>query len=282
MFSGRLARIAQPVILAILSGFLGTLSGPRALAQPPETGPSKARKGQQKDALTADDLEDFDRKFRVDLDFAQAESGREKFREAEAKFDIVIQETESFIQRLANATLPKNGFIVMNGLKTPMTVDTETALFQRTLTKAQNGKLQAEALRNVVDIETQAADLLNAGKYLDARDSYQKAKDALALNRAKIDDSTFQVYQERAEIGQRESITTLWGNEYGRLRDKYNRTTEDGKMSPEEIRRTIESVAEEISTKGYTDPSKHPDMPSDARDLFRHLLDVANQFLKSQ
>jgi hypothetical protein len=277
MFSGRLARIAPLTIVAILAGLPGTLPGSRALAQ----SQSRAKQAPQKDVLTADDLHDSDQKFRVDLDVAQGDSAREKFREAQDHFALVIEETESFIKRIANASLPQNGFILMNGARIPMTVETETELFQGILTKARNGKLQAAALQNVADIQTQAADLLSAGKYPDARDTWQKAKDALALNRSQIDDSTFQFFQARADNGQRESITMLWANEYRRLRDKYNRTTEDDKMSPEEIRGTIQSVAEEISSRGYTDPLKHPDMPADARDLFRKLLDVANQYLHS-
>jgi hypothetical protein len=53
-------------------------------------------------------------------------------------------------------------------------------------------------------------------------------------------------------------------------------------MSPEEIRGTIQSVADEIVKEGYADPSKYPDMPDDARVLFHNLLDAANQYLRSQ
>ena len=140
----------------------------------------------------------------------------------------------------------------------------------------------AHILRAATDIQKQAMDLLSAGKYPEDRDAYRKSAEFLVENRAQLDDPTFQFYSTRAENGQKQSITDFWGKAFRRLRDKYNRTTEDAKMSPDEIRGTIQSVAEEIIREGYTDPAKHPDMPEDARALFLTLLTTANQYIGSK
>ncbi len=146
----------------------------------------------------------------------------------------------------------------------------------------RNIKETAGALRKVAEIQKQAADLLNAGKYPGDRDTYQKSADVLTENHSHIDDAEFQFFSQRSETGRKESISTYWANQFRLLKVRYNRTTEDAKMSPEEIHRTIQSVADEIVREGYADPLKHPDMPGDARALFHNLLDAADQYLGSQ
>ena len=79
--------------------------------------------------------------------------------------------------------------------------------------------------------------------------------------------------------GQKHSSADYWGAKFRGLQNKYNRTTEEPKMSTEEIRATIKAVADEIADRGYTDAAKFPDMPEDARTLFRTLSTAANQYL---
>jgi len=62
-----------------------------------------------------------------------------------------------------------------------------------------------------------------------------------------------------SDSGEKASVTSYWSNEYARLRDKYNTSTADG-LSQDDVRRIIKSVADEIVSKGYNDPSKNADM----------------------
>ncbi len=69
---------------------------------------------------------------------------------------------------------------------------------------------------------------------------YQKAADVLAANRTQLDDATFEFFATRSSNGLTQASTAYWAQEFRRLKDKYNKTTEGG-MTPEEIRRTIQS-----------------------------------------
>jgi hypothetical protein len=77
---------------------------------------------------------------------------------------------------------------------------------------------------------------------------------------------------------QSESVTTYWSDEFGRLRDRYNKSTDD-KLTPSQVRDIIQGVMKEIDDKGYLDPAKHPDMPDDAHNLFQTLADAGNKYL---
>jgi len=216
------------------------------------------------------------------MDAAQEAYDREKFGDADDGFSQLAQEIEATIKRISVATLPKNSFMEVEGVKKPATIQAETEWFTRTMNKAQQKKNAADILRKATDIQKQAADLLSAGKYPEDRDAYQRSAELLTENRSRIADEEFQFFSARSENGRRLSVTTFWAKQFGLLRDRYNRTTEDAKMSPEEIRRTIQSVADEIVSQGYSDPMKHTDMPDDARALFHNLLDAANQYLGAQ
>jgi hypothetical protein len=256
----------------------------------PMTGPpvqtqseqSRTDQPQPKNVLTIAEINALDAGFHKKMDAAQDAFAHEKFADAEDGFSQLAKEIQDTIKRISTATLQKNSFIEIDGVKKPATIQTETEWFTRSLNKAQQRKNAAGILLKVTDIQKQAADLLSAGKYPDDRDAYQKATDLLAESRAQVDDTEFQFYSARSENGLKVSLTTYWAKQFRSLRDKYNRTTDDPKMSPEEVHQTIKSVADEIVREGYVDPTKHPDMPADARLLFRNLLDAANQYLGSQ
>jgi hypothetical protein len=237
---------------------------------------------QPKNVLTIAEINELDVGFHKKMDAAQEAFEHEKFGDAEDGFSQLVQDVQGAIKRISVATLQKNTFIEIDGVKKPATMQTETEWFTRTLNKAQQKKNAAGVLRKVTEIQKQAADLLSAGKYPEDRDAYQKSTDLLTASRSQIDDGEFQFYSARSENGRSVSVTTYWAKQFRALRDKYNKTTDDPRMSPEEIHRTIKSVADEITREGYADPMKHPDMPDDARVLFHNLLDAANQYLGSQ
>ena len=278
-------RLVTP-ILAILFGFAGIS---RAQSLIPNAGKSstpfeqsQSNGPQPKNLLTLAELNALDAKFHKDLDAAQDAFDREAFGDAEQGFAQLTQEIEDTIKKIAVSTMPKNSFFEIDGVKKPVTVQTETELFTRTLDKAKHRKDAAAILGNVSDTQKQAMALLTAGKYPDDLDTYRKSLQALTENRSKLDDSTFQFYSARAENGQKQSSADYWGAKFRALRDKYNRTTEEPRMSQEEIRGTIKAVADEIATQGYTDAAKFPDMPDDARALFGTLLSTAKQYLTAQ
>ena len=232
--------------------------------------------------MTLEELNSLDAKFHKELDAAQDAFDREAFSDAEQGFAQLTQEIDDTIKRIAVSTFPKNAFFQVDGVKKPVNVQTETELFTRTLDKARRKKDAAGILRDVTDMQLQAIALMNAHKYPDDRDAYRKSLEALIENHSKLDDSTFQFYSARSENGQKESSTEYWGAKFRGLRDKYNRTTEEPKMSPEEIRGTIKAVEDEITTEGYMDAAKFPDMPDDARTLFGTLLSAAKQYMAAQ
>jgi len=278
-------RLLAP-LLAILFGSTGILRA-QASAMPNKGGPSSPFTQSPKEALaknlmTIDELNALDAKFHKELDAAQDAFDREGFSDAEQGFAQLTQEIEDTIKRIAVSTMPKNSFLQIDGVKTPVTIQTETELFTRTLDKAKRKKEAAGVLRNVTDMQKQAMALLTAGKYPDDMDTYRKSLQALTENRSKLDDTTFQFYSSRSENGQKESSAEYWGAKFRALRDKYNRTAEEPKMPPEEIRSTIKAVADEITAQGYMDAAKFPDMPEDARALFGTLLGAANQYLAAQ
>jgi hypothetical protein len=243
---------------------------------------STSKGSQPKNLLPLAELHTLDVKFQKETDAAKDAFDREAFSDAEQGYAQLIQEIEDTIKKIAVSTLPKNSYIEVDGVKKPATIQTETEWYTDTLDKAKRKKDASSLLRNVNDMQKQAMDLLTAGKYPDDLDTYRKSLQVLTENRVKLDDATFQFYSARSENGQKESTTEYWGGKFRALRNKYNRTADEPKMSPEEIRSTIKAVADEITSQGYTDAAKFPDMPQDARALFSTLLNAANQYLAAQ
>jgi cytochrome c556 len=275
-------RFAAP-ILAILFGFTGILRA-QASAMPNVGKPSSpftqsSKEAQPKNLLPLEELRALDVKFQKEMEAAQDAFDREAFSEAEQGFAQLTQEIEDTIRKIAASTLPKNSFIETDGVKKPATIQTETEWYTRTLDKAKRKKEAASILQNVTGMQKQGMALMTAGKYPDDLDAYRKSLQALTENRPKLDDAMFQFYSARSENGQKESSADYWGSKFRALRDQYNRTTEEPRMSQEEIRGTIKAVADEIATQGYTDAAKFPEMPDDARSLFGTLLSAANQYL---
>jgi hypothetical protein len=130
----------------------------------------------------------------------------------------------------------------------------------------------------VTGIQSQADDLLKAKKYPDDIETYKKAAVVLGENKTKIRDENYKFFLAHSVNGEKEAVTTYWGDEFGRLRDQYNKSTDD-KLAPAQQREIIQGVVKEINDKGYLDPAKHPDMPADARNLFQTLADAGNKYL---
>lgn len=281
--------VGTPCLIACMLTF-PCLSRTQVKAGVPLTGPPVQTQSQQngqnqpqpKNVLTIAEINELDAGFHKKMDAAQDAYDHEKFGDAEAAFSLLAEEIQAAIQRISTATLQKNSFMEIDGVKKPATTQTETEWFTRTLNKAQQRKNMAGILRKVTDLQKQAADFLGAGKYPEDRDAYQKSAELLAESRSQFGDQEYQFFASRSENGRMQSITTFWAKQFRALRDRYNRTTDDPKMSTEEIHKTIQSVAEEIVREGYADPTKHADMPEDARTLFRNLLNAANQYLGSQ
>ncbi len=277
--------------LAAAAAFLITLiavPGSSAQIQMPNIGrtigsPTEAPRHAQapKNLLTLEELNTLDAKFHKEMDVAQEFFDREKFADAQKGFADVAAEIDDTLKRIAVSTLPKNGTMEIDGVKKPATVQNETEWFGRTRDKVKRKQDQSGILANVTDLQKQAQDLLIAGKYPDDLQMYQRAADALAANHAQLDDEAFQFFAARSENGLKQASTAYWAKEFRRLQDKYNKTTE-GNMAPDEVRKTIQSVADEIVSQNYLDPAKYPRMPDDARGLIRQLLDAAKQYLGAQ
>ncbi len=287
----RVSHSSRPALCAAaICSLIGPGFGNIALAQKIEfpqnqpaltPAPPAAQTSKSKATISLDELNGLDAKYHRDLDVAQAESDGAKFVDAQTHFAQLAAAIEATNQRIASSVLPK-GSIQIDGQTRPVSAQTETELFTRILDKAQRGEKQAAVLAKVAEIQTQASDFLTSHQYMESRDAWQKAKQALAAERQQIDDATYLYFLAKCENGVKVSITSYWSAEYARLRDKYNRTTDEGKMSPDEVYRTIKSVADEITAQAYTEAGKHPDMPEDARALFTSLLATANQYLASR
>ena len=230
-----------------------------------------------KNLLKLEELNALDAKFHKDLDTAQEAFDGEKFTEAEQGFSQLSTEIEGTLKRIATATLTK-GVLEIDGVRKPATVENETAWFSRTLEKAKQKKSASSVMRSVSDVQKQANDLLSAGKYPEDVDAYRKSAQLLETNRAQLDEATFQFFLKRAANGEVQANASYWGKEFQRLKDTYNKSTDD-KLATEEVRRIIQSVADEIAAKGYLDATKNPEMPEDARSLFHTLADAAHQYL---
>jgi hypothetical protein len=278
-------RLVTP-ILAILFGLVGISRGQSLIpnAGKPSTPfeQSQSKAPPPKNLLTLAELNTLDDKFHKELDAAQEAFEKEAFGDAEQGFAQLTQEIEDTIKKIAVSTMSKNSFIEIDGVRKPVTIQTETDLFTHTLDKAKRMKEASGFLGKVTDTQKQAMTLLIANKYPDDLDAYRKSLQALNENRALLDDASFQFYLSRSENGLKQSSSDYWGAKFRALRDKYNRTTEEPRMSQEEIHGTIKTVADEITAQGYTDAAKFPDMPDDARALFATLLGAAKQYLAAQ
>jgi hypothetical protein len=147
--SGRLA-IAM---LAILYGCAG-ISPAQSLipnmghpSTPFDQSPPK--QAAPKNLLPLAELNALDLKFHQELDAAQDAFDRESFSDAERGLAQLTGEIEDTIKKIAVSTLPKNGFLEVDGVKKPATAETETEWFTRILDKARNRKDAAGILRNV-------------------------------------------------------------------------------------------------------------------------------------
>jgi len=239
---------------------------------------SQAKEKAPKNLISMDELNMLDQKFHKELDAAQEAEDREKFADAEQQFGQLADEVDAELKRIAVASFPKNATIEFDGVKRPVTTAVETEWFSRTRDKAQKGKDEAAVLNNVAGMQKQADDLLKAKKYPGDLDAYKKAAAALGESKTKVRDDTYKFFLARSVNGEKEAVTTYWSDEFGRLRDQYNKSTDD-KLTPAQVRDIIQGVMKEINDKGYLDPAKHPDMPQDARNLFQTLADAGNKYL---
>jgi hypothetical protein len=239
---------------------------------------SQSKEKTAKNLISMAELNTLDQKFHKELDAAQEAEDREKFAEAARQFAQLSDEVDALLKRVAVATFPKNSTIEFDGVTKPVTTAVETEWFSRTLDKAEKGKAEADILNNVAGMQEQAQQLLQAKKYPDDVEMYKKAAAVLGENKSKIRDENYKFVLARLVNGEKEAVTTYWGDEFGRLRDRYNKSTDD-KLTPAQVRDIIQGVMKEINDNGYLDPAKHPDMPEDARNLFRTLADAGNKYL---
>ena len=242
---------------------------------PPDDKPDK--KGATKPVITLDELSGADVRFHRELDAVDASIQGQKFSDADDQLTKLLSEIDDLLKRIAVTPIQK-GSLQVDGISQPANQETETAYFNRIREKATSEKTMSGVLAPIATLQKQAMDALVANRYIEARDDFRKSSEQLTANRAKITPALYEEYSGRSDSGEKASITSYWAGEYARLRDKYNTSTADG-VSPDEVRRIIKSVADEIVSKGYSDPSKNSDVPADARSLFQTLLTTANQYL---
>jgi len=108
---------------------------------------SPPKQAAPKNLLPLAELNALDLKFHQELDAAQDAFDRESFSDAERGLAQLTGEIEDTIKKIAVSTLPKNGFLEVDGVKKPATAETEW--FTRILDKARNRKDAAGILRNV-------------------------------------------------------------------------------------------------------------------------------------
>jgi len=239
---------------------------------------SQPKEKPAKNLMNLEELNTLDQKFHKELDAAQQAEDREQYADAGQQFGQLSDEVDALLKRIAVASFPKNSKMRVNGEEKPVSTQAEMDYFSGTRDKAEKGKAEAAALNNASGIQKQADDLLKAKKYPDDLETYKKAAEVLGENKTKIRDDTYKYFLARLVNGQKEAVTSYWSDEFGRLRDQYNKSTDD-KLAPAQVREIIQGVMKEINDKGYLDPAKHPDMPEDARNLFRTLADAGNKYL---
>jgi len=239
---------------------------------------SRSKEKAPQNLIQMDELNTLDQKFHKELDAAQEAEDREKFADAEQQFGQLSEEVDALLKRIAVASFPKNSTIEFEGVKRPVTAAVEAEWFSRTRDKAEKGKAESGVLNNVAGLQKQADDLLKAKKYPDDLEMYKKAAAALGENKERVRDENYKFVLARLVNGQKQAVTTYFADEFGRLRDRYNKSTDD-KLTPEQVKEIIQGVVTEINDKGYLDSAKHPDMPEDARNLFRTLADAGNKYL---
>src|SRR3569833_239253 len=210
---------------------------------------SQSREKPAKNLMNLEELNTLDRKFHQELDAAQASEDGEKFADAEQKFGQLSDEVDALLKRIAVASFPKNSKMTVNGEEKPVTPQLEMDYFTRARDKADAGKAEAAALNSVAGIQKQADDLLQAKKYPDDLEMYKKAADALGENKTKIRDDTYKYFLARLVNGKKEAVTSYWSAEFGRLRDQYNKSTDD-MLTPAQVREIIQGVLKDINDKG--------------------------------
>jgi hypothetical protein len=241
----------------------------------PEERPDK--KGAAKTVLTLEELSGADVRFHRELDAVDASIQSQKFSDADDQLTKLLAEIDDLLKRIAVTPIQK-GSMELDGVSEPANQETETAYFTHLREKAASEKAMSGVLAPIAALQKQAMDALVANHFIEARDAFRKSSDQLTANKAQIPPAIYEEYAARSDSGAKASVTSYWSSEYARLRDKYNTSTADG-LSQDDVRRIIKSVADEIVSRGYNDPSKNPDMPSDPRSLFQTLLTTANQYL---
>lgn len=245
-----------------------------------QSAPAASKKPPLKPVITADELITLDSQYQKEFDAAKNSSDWELFPDAARQFTALADEIEETLKRLTKSTIQKGGTLDIEGVMKPASLQTAIDFFYGTLVKARRGAEGAQVLEGVAAMQKQARDLLNQGKFTEARDSYKKSADVLTENRAKLERSSFQYFSTRADNGQRETNAAYWSSTLAQLRAKYQ-TTEKPGTSPAEIRAVIKSVADEIVREDYITAAKHPEMQDETRASFRALLDTATEFLKT-
>ncbi|HVW11179.1 MAG TPA: hypothetical protein VHC90_21485 [Bryobacteraceae bacterium] len=261
-----------PILLCAQYDVTGGLGSNRERAQPQQ------KEKDAKNLITLDEISKLDQKFHSEFDAAQQAEDGEKFAEAEKGFTQLSSEVDDLLKRIAVSVFPKNSFITVDGVKQPVTIPVETEFFGHMRDKAEKGKAEVSVLEDVTGLQNQADDLLKAKKYPDDVEMYKKAAELLGQNKTKVRDENYTFFLAHSVNGEKEAVTSYWSGEFGRLRDQYNKSTDD-KLAPEQVRSIIRGVMKEINDKGYLDPAKHPDMPQDARNLFQTLADAGNKYL---
>ncbi len=268
---------------ALLCGTAGNLPAqglrlPNAGVNMPSTTEEKPdKKNAGKPMISVNELGTLDVKFHNEMDAADANVEGQKFADADHGLTQLISEIDDLLQRIQTTPIQKGSFQV-DGVSKPTTPENETAYFKSIKDKAVSRKAVESILAPISDQEKHATDLLISGKNLEARDGFHKASTELAANKTRIPEAAYQEYLARSISGQQAAVTSYWSAEFDRLKKTYNASTDPG-LSPEQVHATVKAVADEIAQKGYLDPAKTPDMPADARALFKNLLDTANQYL---
>lgn len=277
--------LARAVTLAVaLSAAVPVASwaqaGPNPV--PPPSPPAAAPSGKShKSVITVQEIVALDARFQKELDATKDPFDREAFAEVQQKLTSLGDEIEGTLKRLTTATIPKsNDRLDIDGVMKPATVQNTMDFFYATLVKARRGAEAAGILQNVLAMQKQARDLLDAQKFTEAAEIYRKSAAVLTDGRAKLERSSFQYYSTRADNGQKECNAGYWNKTLGDIQNRYQAAEAAG-TPPAEARRAAQAVADEIVRQDYTNPAKYPQMPDDTRVTFRKLLDTANQFLKS-
>jgi hypothetical protein len=266
----------------ILSGAAGVL--PAQIRMPsaginvaPPANANDSQKAPPGNLITLNELSGADVRFHRELDAVDASIQGQKFSDADDELTKLLSEIDALLQRIAVSPIQK-GSLQLDGISQPANQGNETTYFTHIRENAAGKKATSGMLAPIAALQKQAMDALVANRFTEARDAYRKSSEQLVAHKAQIMPAIYEEYAARSDSGEKASVTSYWSSEYARLRDRYNTSTAEG-LSTDKVREIIKSVADEVTSKGYNDPSKYSDMPADARSLFRDLLFTANQYL---